>query len=71
MGYEIQKNLPQLARIDGIEAKGLDENYELIVSHNPILGRLAHSTPELIIEKMAKLNENEYISWIFDWIQKR
>jgi len=71
LGYEIQKNLPQLARIDGIEAKGLDENYELIVSHNPILGRLAHSTPELIIEKMAKLNENEYISWIFDWIQKR
>ncbi|MDP1728891.1 MAG: hypothetical protein Q8L27_01665 [archaeon] len=55
LGYEIQKNLPQNARIDGIEAKGLDENYELIVSHNPILGKLAHSTPELIIEKMARL----------------
>jgi len=70
LGYEIQKNLPQYARIDGIEAKGLDENYELIVSHNPILGKLAHSTPELIIEKMARLKESEYISYIFNWIKK-
>ncbi len=70
LGYEIQKNLPQNARIDGIEAKGLDENYELIVSHNPILGKLAHSTPELIIEKMARLKESEYINYIFEWIKK-
>jgi hypothetical protein len=70
LGQEIQKNLPAMARIDGIEAKGLDENYELIVSHNPILGRLAHSTPELIIEKMAKSKESEYINWVFDWVKK-
>lgn len=72
LGQEIQKSLPQNARIDGIEAKGLDENYELIVNHNPVLGRLAHSTPELIIEKMArsKSDSNEYINYVFGWIKK-
>ena len=44
LGHEIQKVLPAGARIDGIEAKGLDENFNLIVDHNPVLGRLAHST---------------------------
>ena len=70
LGQEIQKSIPKNARIDGIEAKGLDENYELIVHHNPILGRLAHSTPELIIEKMAHSSANEYISYIFNYLKK-
>ena len=70
LGQEIQKNLPPLARIDGIEAKGLDENFELIVSHNPILGRLAHSTPELIIEKMARSKPSEYILHVFETLKK-
>ena len=65
LGQEIKEHLPKLARIDGIEAKGLDENFDLIVSHNPILGRLAHSTPELIIEKMAKSNKNDYLEYLF------
>jgi len=70
LGHEIQKSIPKNARIDGIEAKGLDENYELIVHHNPILGRLAHSTPELIIEKMARSKASDYISYIFEYIKK-
>lgn len=70
LGYEIQKNLPKNARIDGIEAKGLDENFELIVHHNPILGRLAHSTPELIIEKMAHSKESEYIDYIYNAVKQ-
>jgi len=72
LGKEIQANLPAGARIDGIEAKGLDENYELIVDHNPVLGKLANSTPELIIEKMAKSkeNKNDYIDFIFEWVKK-
>ena len=60
LGAEIQKNLPEGARVDGIEAKGLDENFNLVVDHNPVLGRLAHSTPELIIEKMANIYPEEY-----------
>lgn len=66
LGFEIQRNLPRGARIDGIEAKGLDENFNLIVDHNPVLGRLAHSTPELIVEKMANLYDEEYFRFLQD-----
>ncbi len=67
LGSEIKDFLPERCRIDGIEAKGLDENNELIVDHNPVLGRLAHSTPELIIEKLARTSNNEY----FEFLNKR
>ena len=66
LGAEIQKNLPNGARIDGIEAKGLDESFNLIVDHNPVLGRLAHSTPELIIEKMANTYPEEYFRYLHE-----
>ncbi|MDI6882474.1 MAG: AAA family ATPase [Methanothermobacter sp.] len=39
-------------RIDGIEAKGLDENYNLIVNRTPKMNYLAKSTPELIVEML-------------------
>ncbi|MBI2630355.1 hypothetical protein HYW76_04600 [Candidatus Pacearchaeota archaeon] len=64
LGQEIQKSLPNYARVDGIEAKGLDEYYELIVDHNPILGRLASSTPELIVEKMANSEKTDYFNFL-------
>jgi dsDNA-specific endonuclease/ATPase MutS2 len=71
LGQEIKEHLPEKARIDGIEAKGLDENFELIVNHNPVLGRLAHSTPELIVEKMAKSSsKNDYIEFVFERLRK-
>ncbi|MFA6022943.1 MAG: hypothetical protein WC781_02540 [Candidatus Pacearchaeota archaeon] len=65
LGQDIQKVLPENARVDGIEAKGLDENFELIVDHNPVLGRLAHSTPELIVEKMASSEKTKTDYFIF------
>lgn len=70
LGNEIQKVLPKYARIDGIEAKGLDEQNELIVDHNPVLGRLASSTPELIVEKMAKQSNDEYLMHLWEWIKR-
>jgi hypothetical protein len=60
LGYEIKEVLPKHARIDGIEAKGLDAEFNLIVDHNPVIGRLANSTPELIVEKMANIHQTEY-----------
>ncbi len=39
-------------RIDGIEAKGLDENYNLIVDRNPRYYHLARSTPELVVRRL-------------------
>ncbi|MFA5485062.1 MAG: hypothetical protein WC260_02320 [Candidatus Pacearchaeota archaeon] len=70
LGHEIQTFLPNKARIDGIEAKGLDNEFNLIVDHNPIIGRLAHSTPELIVEKMSKTFEDiEYFKFLNEKIK--
>lgn len=71
LGQEIEKMLPQRARIDGIEAKGLDENFELIVEHNPVLGKLANSTPELIVEKMAISQKSDYFNYIHNYIKNQ
>jgi dsDNA-specific endonuclease/ATPase MutS2 len=73
LGQDIQKVLPKKARIDGIEAKGLDENFDLIIDHNPVLGRLAHSTPELIVEKMASSakTSNDYLVFINNFLKNK
>lgn len=70
LGQEIQKVLPQFARIDGIESKGLDEKMNLIIDHNPIIGRLANSTPELIVEKLAYSRKEDYFKHIHEYLKK-
>ena len=40
-------------RVDGIEAKGLDENLELIVDRSPHFNFIAKSTPELILRRLS------------------
>jgi len=45
-------------RVDGIEAKGLDEQLNLIVDRNPRYNYLARSTPELIVERLARKYED-------------
>lgn len=69
LGQEIQKNPPLFSRIDGIEAKGLDNNFDLIVDHNPVLGRLANSTPELIVEKLASSEKLEYYIYLHTFLK--
>jgi len=44
-------------RVDGIEAKGLDENYNLIVDRTPKMNYFARSTPELILRKMYEKSD--------------
>lgn len=39
-------------RIDGIEARGLDENFNLIVDRSPRMNYRARSTPELILRRL-------------------
>ncbi|AMK14804.1 MutS-related protein [Methanobrevibacter olleyae] len=46
-------------RVDGIEAIGLDENYNLIVDRTPKMNYLAKSTPELIIKRMYNSSSPE------------
>ena len=40
--------------IDGIEARGLDSDYNLVVDRTPQRGLLARSTPELILRRLAE-----------------
>lgn len=46
-------------RVDGIEAKGLDENYNLIVDRTPRMNFLAKSTPELILKRIYEKSNPE------------
>lgn len=57
LAESILKNTDYEIRVDGIEAKGLDENLNLIVDRNPRYNYLARSTPELIVERLARKNE--------------
>jgi len=45
--------------VDGIEAVGLEDG-ELIVDRSPVKGKLARSTPELIVEKLAADGDGFY-----------
>lgn len=49
----LSPNFRELVRVDGIEARGLDENYNLIVDRNPRYYYLAKSTPELVIARLV------------------
>jgi DNA mismatch repair protein MutS2 len=55
LAREIDEVTSAPIRVDGIEAKGLDENLELIVDRTPKFGILARSTPELIVERLSRL----------------
>jgi len=46
-------------RTDGIEARGLDENLELIVDRTPRRNHLARSTPELIVRRLVERSSGE------------
>lgn len=44
-------------RVDGIEAKGLDEDYNLMVDRTPRMNYFARSTPELILRRMYEKSD--------------
>jgi DNA mismatch repair protein MutS2 len=58
LAESILKNTTYKIRVDGIEAKGLDEQLNLIVDRNPRYNYLARSTPELIVERLARKNKD-------------
>ncbi|MDP6612855.1 MAG: hypothetical protein QF673_02420, partial [Candidatus Hydrothermarchaeota archaeon] len=51
------RGLSTAIRVDGIEASGLDEDLNLIVDRNPVMNKIARSTPELIVERLSKSDE--------------
>lgn len=46
-------------RVDGIEAQGLDENYNLMVDRTPRMNYFAKSTPELILRRMYEKSDGK------------
>jgi len=57
-------------RIDGIEAKGLDKNYNLIVNRTPQINLLAKSTPELILKRIYE-NSHGKLKEVYGEILKK
>jgi dsDNA-specific endonuclease/ATPase MutS2 len=57
MAREISKYTQ--VRIDGIEARGLDSDYNLVVDRTPRRDFLARSTPELILRRLAETSSGE------------
>jgi hypothetical protein len=53
LAEQIISNTECPVRVDGIEAKGLDANLNLIVDRTPRYNYLAKSTPELIVERLT------------------
>jgi DNA mismatch repair protein MutS2 len=63
----VLSDLCSYARIDGIEASHLDNDFNLVVDRNPKMNYLAKSTPQLIIEKLSKKDEsNQYFKFLYD-----
>ncbi|AEH25513.1 MutS family DNA mismatch repair protein [Pyrococcus yayanosii] len=58
LGENLKRELP-FARVDGIEASGLDENLNLIVDRQPKFGQIGKSTPELIVERLVRTSRGE------------
>ena len=60
---EVLRYTETAVRVDGIEAEGLDEKSNLLVSRSPRYNFLARSTPELILDRLvrtAKGSEQEF-----------
>lgn len=58
------------ARIDGIEASGLDAQFNLIVDRAPKKGHFARSTPELILKRL-RASANKDMAPVLDKILAR
>ena len=59
LAREIREVAAAEVAVDGIAAEGLVDG-ELVVDRSPVPGRLARSTPELIVEKLAGADEGGF-----------
>jgi len=65
LAREILPYLRTPVRVDGIEAKGIDEKGNLIVDRQPVFIHLGTSTPELIISKLAKKTKSKRLQKVY------
>ncbi len=53
LGKELENRVDDKIRLDGIFAKGLDDDNTLLTNHQPLFGKRGKSTPELILQKIV------------------
>ncbi len=59
LAESIMEHTSAPVRVDGIEARGLDDDLNLIVDRNPRYNYAAKSTPELIVERLVRRADDE------------
>lgn len=65
LSREILPHLKTSVRVDGIEAKGIDDQGNLIVNRQPIFNHMGTSTPELIISKLSKKAKSKRLQKVY------
>ncbi len=65
LAREILPYLKAPVRIDGIEAKGIDDRGNLIVDRQPVFNHLGTSTPELILSKLAAKTKSKRLGKVY------
>jgi DNA mismatch repair protein MutS2 len=65
LAREIQEAASMEITVDGIEAEGLVDG-QLQVNRTPVKGRLARSTPELIVEKLAGESDDDFYASLLE-----
>ncbi|MHB9287300.1 MutS-related protein [Halobacteriales archaeon Cl-PHB] len=65
LAREIREAAATDIAVDGIQADGLEDG-ELVVDRTPVKGRLARSTPELIVEKLADEDEAAFYAGLLE-----
>jgi DNA mismatch repair protein MutS2 len=55
-------------RVDGIEARGLDQKGDLEVDRQPIFGHIGSSMPKLIIMKLSRSTKNRKVKALYEEI---
>ena len=59
LAESIMEHTSAPVRVDGIEARGLDDELNLIVDRNPRYNYAAKSTPELIVERLVRRADDD------------
>jgi len=65
LAREILPHLKTPVRVDGIEAKGIDDQGNLIVDRQPIFNHLGTSTPHLIISRLSKRAKSKGLQKVY------
>ena len=53
-------------RVDGIEAKGIDEKGEMIVVRQPRFNHVGSSTPKFIIKKLSRTEKKKGVKTLYE-----